>query len=151
MAGLAIGTFVTFNDRIRLQNFFPNEKRIWKKEEYGFAGFGYGGTTTELAAGNVSSQLVMGMNKMSLSIAEEAVAKRWIVEVQTVWLNPNTLEEKKAYTTDIFTATQFEHDNLRISIELSSPLDAVTAEAPRRRLTEKLVGALPSTGGIALL
>ena len=37
------------------------------------------------------------------------------------------------------------------ALRLSSPLDAISGDVPRRRLTEKLVGALPSTGQIQLI
>ena len=47
--------------------------------------------------------------------------------------------------------TGFEHDSSRLSLRLSSPLDAISGDVPRRRLTEKLVGALPSTGQIQLI
>jgi hypothetical protein len=43
-----------------------------------------------------------------------------------------------------------EHDSSRLSVRLGSPLDAVAQNAPRRVLTQKLVGALPSTGNINL-
>jgi hypothetical protein len=52
---------------------------------------------------------------------------------------------------DTFMITGFDHDNLTLTLRLSSPMDAVTAEVPRRRLTEQLVGAMPSTGEISLL
>ena len=148
---IAIGTFVNFNDEVYFQNFFPGEVRKWEGEEYMFAGFGYGGSTTDLQAGNVDSQLVFNLNELSLNLATEAVTNNWIVTVKTVWLKPETLLEKSNYMTDVFTVTQFEYDSLRLTMELSSPLDAVTAEVPRRRLTEKLVGSMPSSGDIALL
>ena len=47
--------------------------------------------------------------------------------------------------------TGFEHDSNRLGLRLSSPLDAISGDVPRRRLTEKLVGALPSTGQIQLI
>jgi hypothetical protein len=84
-------------------------------------------------------------------MAVEAADKRWIVVVKTVWLDPDTLTEKANYMRDTFMITGFDHDNLTLTLRLSSPMDAVTAEVPRRRLTEQLVGAMPSTGEISLL
>jgi hypothetical protein len=52
---------------------------------------------------------------------------------------------------DTFMVTGFEHDSSRLGLRLSSPLDAISADVPRRRLTETLVGALPSTGQVQLL
>ena len=149
--GIAIGTFVNFNDEYFFQNFFPDKTRKYEGDKYLFAGFGYGGSTTDIQAGNLDSQLVFNVNEISLSLANEAVEKNWIVTVKTVWLNERTLKERKNFTTDVFQAVGYEHDNLRLTIELSSPLDAVTAEAPRRRLTQSLVGSMPSSGDISLL
>ena len=148
---LAIGTFIEMNDTHYFQNFFPGETRRWKGNKYLFAGFGYGGASSDLQAGNINAQLVFNVNEISLSLAKQAVTENWIITVKTVWLNPKTLKERRNYMTDIYSAIQFEHDNLRITLELSSPLDAVTAEVPRRRLTQKLVGAMPSSGDISLL
>lgn len=148
---LAIGTFAAFNDFVFLQNFFQGETRTYGGIQYNFASFGYSGNTTDLQAGNINASLVFSMNELVLNMATEAADNRWIVEVQTVWLDPETLLEQANYTTDVFMITGFEHDHQRLSMTLSSPLDAISGDAPRRRLTEALVGALPSTGQVQLI
>ena len=147
----AIGTYVEMNQTHRFQNFHVGETRKYKGEKYLFAGFGYGGSTTDLQAGNLDSQLVFNLNEISLSLAKQAVTEGWLVIVRTVWLNPETLKEQANYMVDYFTAVQFQHDTLRLTLDLSSPLDAVTAEVPRRRLTQEMVGAMPGSGDIPLL
>lgn len=148
---LAIGTFAAFNDFVFLQNFFQGETRTYGGIQYNFASFGYSGNTTDLQAGNINASLVFSMNELVLNMATEAADNRWIVEVQTVWLDPETLLEQANYTTDVFMITGFEHDHQRLNMTLSSPLDAISGDAPRRRLTEALVGALPSTGQVQLI
>ena len=148
---LAIGTFAAFNDYVFLQNFFQGETRTYGGIQYNFASFGYSGNTTDLQAGNINASLVFSMNELVLNMATEAADNRWIVEVQTVWLDPETLLEQANYTTDVFMITGFEHDHQRLNMTLSSPLDAISGDAPRRRLTEALVGALPSTGQVQLI
>ncbi len=148
---LAIGTFAAFNDFVFLQNFFQGETRTYGGIQYNFASFGYSGNTTDLQAGNINASLVFSMNDLVLNMATEAADNRWIVEVQTVWLDPETLLEQADYTTDVFMITGFEHDHQRLNMTLSSPLDAISGDAPRRRLTEALVGALPSTGQVQLI
>jgi hypothetical protein len=148
---LAIGTFAAFNDFIFLQNFFQGETRTYGGMQYNFASFGYSGNTTDLQAGNINASLVFSMNELVLNMATEAADNRWIVNVQTVWLDPETLLEQANYTTDVFMVTGFEHDHQRLNMTLSSPLDAISGDAPRRRLTESLVGALPSTGQVQLI
>ena len=148
---IAIGTFIEIDDRFFFQNFYVNETRRWDAKDYLFSGFGYSGSTTDLQGGNVDAQLVWPVNDLSLNMAREAADDRLIVEVKTVWLDPESLREKSNYMTDTFMITGYDHDNLRIRLRLSSPLDAISADVPRRRLTERLVGAMPSTGEILLL
>ena len=148
---LAIGTFAAFNDFIFLQNFFQGETRTYGGIQYNFASFGYSGNTTDLQAGNINASLVFSMNELVLNMATEAADNRCIVNVQTVWLDPETLLEQASYTTDVFMITGFEHDHQRLNMTLSSPVDAISGDAPRRRLSESLVGALPSTGQVQLI
>ena len=124
---------------------------MWEGKRYDFAGFGYGGASSDLQGGNIDAQLVFNVNEISLTLAAEACNNRWIAVVKTVWLDPDSLEEKANYMRDTYMMTGFDHDNLTLSVRLSSPMDAITAEVPRRRLTEKLVGAMPSTGEVSLL
>ena len=153
MSSIAIGTFVKFNNQNdrAYQNFFIGESQTWNGVSYLFSGFGYSGSTIDLEAANISASLVFAVNQLSLNLAKEAADNRWIVEIESVWLNPETLATDKSYLKDTFMVTGFDHDTMRLNMRLSSPLDAVAADAPRRRLTEDLVGALPSTGQIALL
>ena len=150
---IAIGTFVRFNsdDSQAYQNFFVGKSVNYSGRSYQFAGMGYSGSTIDLESSNVSASLVFAVNTLSLNLAAHAANSRWIVEIESVWINPDTLAADKSYMKDVFMVTGFEHDTMRISFRLSSPLDAISADTPRRRLTEDLVGALPSTGQIALL
>lgn len=148
---IAIGTFVNFEDKYYFQNFFKDEIRIWQGKSYLFAGLGYSGSTVDAQGGNVTAQLVFNLNDLSLNLAKEASDNRYSVQVETVWLDPESLVEKAAFMTDVFMITGFEHDNSRLSMRLGSPLDAISADVPRRRLTETLVGALPSTGQLSLI
>ncbi len=148
---IAIGTFIEVNEFWRFQNFYVGETRRWDGKNWVFSGFGYSGSTTDLQGGNVDAQLVWPVNDLTLGLCREAVDERWIVEVKTVWLNPDSLVEKTEFMNDVFMAVGFDHDTERISLRLSSPMDAISVDVPRRRLTETLVGAMPSTGEILLL
>lgn len=148
---IAIGTFIEIDERFYFQNFFVGETRRWDGNDYQFSGFGYGGSTTDLGGANVDSQLVWPVNELSLNMAREAANEKQIVIIKTVWLDPETLLEKSKFMEDTFMVTGYDHDLERLSLRLSSPLDAISADVPRRRLTEKLVGAMPSTGEILLL
>ena len=148
---IAIGTYANIEDTYLFQNFFKDQTRVWQGKSYVFAGFGYSGSTIDAQGGNVSAQLVFGVNDITLNLAKEAADNRYTVEIQTVWLDPESLTEKASYMLDVFMITGFEHDNSRLSMRLGSPLDAISADVPRRRLTEPLVGSLPSTGQLSLI
>lgn len=153
---IAIGTFVrlTTGDQdatgYAFQNFHVGETRSYAGTSYMFAGFGFSGGTLDLEAGNVSASLVFALNELALTVFKEAADNRWLTEIRTVWLNPDTLDETGTYSEEIYAITGFEHDLTRLSVRLGNPLDAVSQNAPRRVLTQDLVGSLPSTGNINL-
>jgi hypothetical protein len=147
---IAIGTFIELDGNY-LQNFFQGETVSWQGQGYLFAGFGYSGSSVDLEGGNIESQLIFSLDELSLGLAKNAADRRSIAVIRTVWLDPDTLVPKSNYMEDTFMVTGFEHDSSRLGLRLSSPLDAISADVPRRRLTETLVGALPSTGQVQLL
>ena len=153
---LAIGTYIKLvtNDQTptgyQFQNFHVGETRSYNGTSYMYAGFGFSGGTLDLEAGNVSASLVFAVNELDLVVFKQAADERWLAQVRTVWLNPDTLDETGTYSEEIYAVTGFEHDTSRLSVRLGNPLDAVSQNAPRRVLTQDLVGSLPSTGNINL-
>lgn len=153
---LAIGTYARLLDHdggslaYAFQNFHAGETRSYNGRDYMFAGFGFSGGTVDLDAGNIQASLVFAVNDLDLSIFVQAVNERWLIEIRTVWLDPDSLQESNTYGEEIYAIVGLEHDSSRISLRLGSPLDAVSQNAPRRLLTSDLVGALPSTGQINL-
>ena len=153
---IAIGTYVRLVDRDKaftgyaFQNFHVGETRSYNGTGYMYAAFGFSGGTLDLEAGNVTASLVFSANALDLVVFREAADKRWLIEVRTVWLNPDSLVESSTFSEEVYAVTGFEHDTNRLSVRLGNPLDAVSANAPRRVLTQKLVGSLPSTGNINL-
>lgn len=156
MAGLAIGCYVKLLLKsgspagYNFQNFHYGENRNYNGASYMFGSFGFSGGTLDLQAGNIDASLVFAVNNLALSIFQQAVEDRWLIEVRTVWLDPDTFVEGSTYGEETYAITGLEHDSSRLSVRLGSPLDAVTQNAPRRLLTQRLVGALPSTGNINL-
>ena len=153
---LAIGTYVKLLERDgtnagqAYQNFHQGEVRSYAGDDYTFAGFGFSGGTVDLEGGNIEAALVFAMSELVLSVFHEAVDKRKLIQIRTVWLDPDTLEEGTTYGEEVYALTGFDHDSSRLSVRLGSPLDAVSENAPRRLLTQDLVGSLPSTGNINL-
>lgn len=153
---IAIGTYLKFIDAAGIdtgnnfQNFFQGETREYQGDTYIFGGFGFSGGTLDLEGGNISATLVFVLNDLSLSIVNQAAEQFWLVRIRTVWLDSSTFQEGNTFSEELYAVTGFEHDSSRLSVRLSSPLDAVQENAPRRTLTADLVGALPSTGQISL-
>ena len=153
---LAIGTYIRLVDRDKaftgyaFQNFHVGETRSYNGTGYMYAGFGFSGGTLDLEAGNVTASLVFAVNELDLVVFKQAADDRWLIEVRTVWLNPDSLDETGTHSEELYAVTGFEHDSSRLSVRMGNPLDAVSQNAPRRVLTQRLVGALPSTGNINL-
>lgn len=153
---VAIGTYIRLlnangsDTGYRFQNFFHGDARTYNGQNYTYSGFGFSGGTLDLEAGNITASLVFGANELSLAVFTQAVNDRWLVVLRTVWLDPDTLAESALYSQETYAITGLEHDNSRMSIRLGSPLDAVRENAPRRSLTQQLVGSLPTTGEITL-
>jgi hypothetical protein len=153
---LAVGTYVELTTGTQgstgyaFQNFHFGENRSYRGTTYMYAAFGFSGGTLDLEAGNVSANLVFAVNELDLVVFKQAADDRWLAEVRTVWLNPDSLAETGTYSEEVYAITGFEHDTSRLSVRLGNPLDAVSQNAPRRLLTRDLVGSLPSTGNINL-
>ena len=153
---LAIGTYIKLlkadgtDAGYNFQNFHYGENRNYNGSNYMYGAFGFSGGTVDLEAANIDASLVFAVNALALSIFQESTNSRWLIVIRTVSLAPESLEEGNTYGEETYAITGLEHDSSRLSVRLGSPLDAVAQNAPRRVLTQKLVGALPSTGNINL-
>jgi hypothetical protein len=154
---IAIGTYVRFQlpngvaTGYAFQNFHANEARSYQGESHVYAGFGFSGSTVDLQGSNIRASLVFAVSQLLLNFIQEAADSRWIIRVNTVWLDPDTYDETNNYTEETYQVTGYQHDGSRLSLDLSSPLDAVSGQAPRRVLNQALVGSLPATGQITFV
>lgn len=153
---LAIGTYIKLLNTAGadagyyIQNFHYGQVRQYDGNNYIYGAFGFSGGTVDLQASNITASLILAVNSLTLSIFQQGAEERWLIQIRTVWLDPDTLEEGATYGEEIYAVTGIEHDTSQLSVRLGSPLDAVSQNAPRRLLTQDLVGALPSTGNINL-
>ena len=83
-----------------------------------------------------------------LNLFKQAVVERWLLQVETVSLNINTFNDDTLVSTENWRVASYEMDTKIITLRLISPLDAVKGKVPRRKLSEELVGALPTSGQI---
>lgn len=132
------------------QNFSINQTRTYATVEYAFAPFAYTLGAGSKGGDRSESSLVAGLDQISVNLFAEAVESRWLLEVKTVSLNPETFADDALVRSELWRIAQYEMDTERIVLKLSSPLDATKGDIPRRRLSTALVGALPSTGSLVI-
>jgi hypothetical protein len=155
MTEIAVGTYIKFTlptgayTGYAFQNFHSGETRPVNGIEHIYAGFGFSGSSVDLQGSNIRASLVFAVSELLLNFIQEAADSRWVVQVNTIWLDPDTFEETSSFMGETYQVTGFQHDGSRLALDLSSPLDAVSGQAPRRRLTQYLVGSLPATGQIS--
>lgn len=156
MSQYAIGTYVTFRDKegvptgLDLQNFHQGETRLFRGRSFLWASFGFSGSTVDLQGAAIAAQLVFAHSQLLLDTMKTASDLRWTAVVRTVWMDATTLAETTLYSREVFAVLGYEHDLRLVTVRLGSPLDAINEQMPRRVLSRRLVGALPSTGSIPL-
>lgn len=132
------------------QNFSINQTRTYNSVTYAFAPFAYTLGAGSKGGDRSESSLVAGLDPISVNLFAEAVESRWLLEVKTVSLDPETFADDALIRSELWRIAQYEMDTERVILKLSSPLDATKSDIPKRRLTTKLVGALPSTGNVVV-
>ena len=128
----------------KFQNFSINEPR---------RGFDYLPFAITTGAGTrggdrSSARLVVAANQISVNIAAEAANGNYFLRVETFSLNIETLADSSQISTEVWRVAGYEMDTERVFLNLTSPLDAVRTDAPRRVLSTQLVGALPTSGSL---
>jgi hypothetical protein len=154
----ALASYVTFLDAdgaetgLSIHNFpHADPLRFYEGRTYLHAGFGYTGAEVSLDAANSEAALVFVVTDLMLATAEKAAKERWLAEVWTVWLDPDTLAETTDRLEELYVVTSWKQNLRELVMTLGSPLDARDAEIPARVLTRKLVGNLPPSGAISFL
>ena len=128
----------------KFQNFSINEKR---------RGFDYLPFAITTGAGTrggdrSNARLVVAANQISVNIAAEASQNNYFLQVETFSLSIETFADSSQISTEVWRVVGHEMDTERVFLNLASPLDAVRTDAPRRVLSTKLVGALPTSGSL---
>ena len=116
--------------------------------------FGFG-HAVRLYPGGGKAAVKLFQNFFIGSVAVKAVDKSYLIEVDVL-----TIEDMDADTgpkaehaiahSYVGQVTGGQWDNVSLNLELSSVLDAVGTDVPRRSLTQKLVGNLPISNNVRL-
>lgn len=150
MTLVALTNFITITDsKQKLQRRYQNGKTggtvTLDDKDFDFLSFVYQGATKNRTGDNMEATLVLANNELSMNTAVEAVGGRWQIQVDTCTMNPDDLAVLKKITTENWIVSTMAYDPVTIEVTLSSSIDAVGANVPNRVLTQKQVGALPST------
>lgn len=151
---LAIGNFIAFSAgntvRYRFQNFFINETLTYAGDGYGFLPFGFSGVTVNRTGDNTEASLALPNNELSRNWAVEAVQNRWNAEVLVMLLNPDDRTQFSQLHQYVGQVSGGQWNETALTLTLSTVLDAVGNDVPVRRLTQKLIGAIPVTNVLQL-
>jgi hypothetical protein len=152
MSVVVIGNFLTFTKhdggKSYWQNFFNDNAVSFDGISWNLLPFVYQGATKTKNGDNISSQLTLPTNQLTLAWTRDAVNNSWVAEVRTYQLTDTYAPITPPRGQEIWLCTGMSYNTQGTQLELSSPLDAIESRVPNLRFTAKQVGALPSTGAI---
>ena len=139
----------------RFQNFFIGKQLTHNGDEYQFAPFGFSGVTVNRAGDGMEASLVFPNNDLTREWAVAAIKSSYLMEVEVLIIENSDPESGLTAThTTVHTytgqVTGGQWDNVSLNLELSSVLDAVGTDVPRRSLTQRMVGNLPISNSVRL-
>jgi len=135
----------------RYQNFFIQGAVSYEGSDYIFAPFGFSGVTVNRNGDGLEATVVFPNNDVARSWAVEAIDQYWVMEVDVLIIDEtNTNGPHQSVHTYTGQVTGGQWDNVTVSLQLTSVLDAVGTDVPRRSLTRKLIGNLPISSNVRL-
>ena len=162
MTTIAFGNVVRFKPATTFtyffQNFFIGKEMTYEGNKYAFAPFGFSGVTINRTGDGLDATLVFPNNKLTEKWAIAAINNRWIAEVEVLIL-PNTdpktglddaTRSRNSVSQFVGQVAGGSWDNISLNVILSTVLDAVGTDVPRRTLTQETVGNLPVTSSVRL-
>jgi len=159
MTQFAFGHAIRLNyegkNEFRFQNFFIGDKITRDGADYLFAAFGFSGVTVNRSGDGLEATLVFPNNDLTRSWAIDAIESLWVVEVKVLIIDtdatePTALTDHQTVHTYIGQVTSGQWDNVSLNLELSTVLDAVGTDVPRRSLNKSNVGNLPISNSVRL-
>ena len=139
----------------RFQNFFIGEQLTHNGDNYQFLPFGFSGVTVNRTGDGLEASLVFPNNTLSRPWGVDAIENSYVMEVEVLIIedaDPSTGLTATHTTVHTYTGvvTGGQWDEATLNLELSSVLDAVGTDVPRRSLTQDLVGNLPISNSVRL-
>ena len=146
----ALGQFLDLDNGngtvYRWQNF-------WIKENfsgYSFVPFGFSGMTTSRQGDNIDATLVFPNTELSRQWALSATKERWLATVQVMMFDPDDKTKQERLHSYVGQIASSGWTDTAITVELNTLIDAVGSDIPARRLSQRLVGNIPTSASVQL-
>tara|TARA_S200002703_G_scaffold94684_2_gene81745 strand:- start:203 stop:685 length:483 start_codon:yes stop_codon:yes gene_type:complete len=139
----------------RFQNFFIGKELTHNGDKYQFAPFGFSGVTVNRTGDGLEASLVFPNNDLTRDWAVNAIEGSHLMSVDVLIIEDSDPDSGLSATHTIVhtytgQVTGGQWDDTSLNLELSSVLDAVGTDVPRRVLSQRLVGNLPITSNVRL-
>ena len=131
------------------QNLFTGQTRTYDGRSHVFQAFRISDSAGARGGDRSQGRLVLNLNQLALNVLAEARANQWKIRADVVLCDVAAGSDVRLMSQHLWRLGPIERKE-RITISLTSPLDALSGDAPRRRLTTELVGQVPDTGQIFL-
>jgi hypothetical protein len=131
------------------QNLFTGQTRTYDGRSHVFQAFRISDSAGARGGDRSQGRLVLNRNQLALNVLAEARANQWKIRADVVLCDVAAGSDVRLLSGHLWRLGPIERREI-ITVSLTSPLDALRGDAPRRRLTEALVGQVPDTGQIFL-
>jgi len=139
------------NTEYRFQNFFINQQITHQSDNYTFVPFGFSGVTVNRTGDGLEATVVFPNNEVSRAWGVNAINQNWVMEVDVLIIDDDAKDGPHnivhSYTGQVVGG---QWDEVSLNLQLSTVLDAVGTDVPRRSLTKELVGNLPISNNVRL-
>ena len=152
---LALGNYLDLSTQsggkvYHYQNFYINKTATFQGRDYRFLPFGFSGVTVNRTGDNVEASLVFPSNQISRGWVVNAIEDFWIATVYVMILDPDNPDTPDLLNRYIGQVSTGGWNEIIVTLRLNTVIDAVGSEVPMRRLTQELVGAIPTSTNVRL-
>ena len=152
---IAICAYISFQANVvpvpgyAWQNLFTGQTRTYDGRSHVFQSFRISDSAGARGGDRSQGRLVLNRNQLALNVLAEARANQWKIRADVVLCDVAAGSDVRLLSRHLWRLGPIERREF-ITVSLTSPLDALNGDAPRRRLTTDLVGQVPDTGQIFL-
>lgn len=129
------------------QNLFTGQTRVYDGRAHTSMGFRISDSAGARGGDRSQGRLAMNRNQLALNMLAEARANQWKLRADVVLCDVAAGTDVRLLSRHLWRLGPIERRDI-ILVTLTSPLDALRGDAPRRRVTTELVGQVPDTGQV---